>query len=74
MFSSFRLSMTWLHTWFGLVLGYVLIVVFFFGTLSVVRAFAVPSPSGRRWRGAPAMSSPPSRGNEGLAYTGPFRI
>jgi uncharacterized iron-regulated membrane protein len=35
MFASFRLSMTWLHTWFGLVLGYVLIVVFFFGTLSV---------------------------------------
>jgi uncharacterized iron-regulated membrane protein len=35
MFPNFRLSMTWLHTWFGLVLGYVLIVVFFFGTLSV---------------------------------------
>ena len=35
MSASFRLSMTWLHTWFGLVLGYVLIVVFFFGTLSV---------------------------------------
>lgn len=35
MFPSFRLSMTWLHTWFGLVLGYVLIVVFFFGSLSV---------------------------------------
>lgn len=35
MFTSFRLSMTWLHTWFGLVLGYVLIVVFFFGSLSV---------------------------------------
>jgi len=35
MFASFRLSMTWLHTWFGLVLGYVLIVVFFFGSLSV---------------------------------------
>ena len=27
--------MTWLHTWFGLVLGFVLIVVFFFGSLSV---------------------------------------
>jgi uncharacterized iron-regulated membrane protein len=27
--------MTWLHTWFGLVLGFVLIVVFFFGALSV---------------------------------------
>jgi uncharacterized iron-regulated membrane protein len=35
MFPTFRLSMTWLHTWFGLVLGYVLIVVFFFGSLSV---------------------------------------
>ena len=35
MFSTFRLSMTWLHTWFGLVLGHVLIVVFFFGALSV---------------------------------------
>jgi uncharacterized iron-regulated membrane protein len=35
MFTSFRLSMTWLHTWFGLVLGYVLMVAFFFGSLSV---------------------------------------
>ena len=35
MFPTFRLSMTWLHTWAGLVLGYVLIVVFFFGSLSV---------------------------------------
>ena len=35
MFATFRLSMTWLHTWFGLVLGYVLVVVFFFGSLSV---------------------------------------
>jgi uncharacterized iron-regulated membrane protein len=35
MFQSFRLSMAWLHTWFGLVLGFVLIVVFFFGSLSV---------------------------------------
>ena len=35
MFSSFRLSMTWLHTWFGLVLGFVLMVAFFFGSLSV---------------------------------------
>ena len=32
---TFRLSMTWLHTWFGLVLGYVLMVAFFFGALSV---------------------------------------
>lgn len=35
MFQNFRQSMTWLHTWFGLVLGFVLIVVFFFGSLSV---------------------------------------
>jgi uncharacterized iron-regulated membrane protein len=35
MFPSFRLSMTWLHTWFGLVLGFVLMVCFFFGSLSV---------------------------------------
>ncbi len=35
MFQSFRQSMTWLHTWFGLVLGYVLMVAFFFGALSV---------------------------------------
>ncbi len=26
MFATFRLSMTWLHTWFGLVLGFVLMV------------------------------------------------
>ena len=35
MFQSFRMSMTWLHTWFGLVIGYVLMVCFFFGALSV---------------------------------------
>ena len=35
MFQNFRLSMAWLHTWFGLVLGYVLMVAFFFGALSV---------------------------------------
>lgn len=35
MFKSFRLSMTWVHTWFGLALGFVLFVVFFFGSLSV---------------------------------------
>lgn len=35
MLSSFRLSMTWVHTWFGLVLGYVLMACFFFGALSV---------------------------------------
>lgn len=35
MFQNFRLSMAWLHTWFGLVLGFVLMVAFFFGALSV---------------------------------------
>jgi uncharacterized iron-regulated membrane protein len=35
MFDTFRQSMTWLHTWFGLVLGFVLMVTFFFGALSV---------------------------------------
>lgn len=35
MLSSLRQSLTWLHTWFGLVLGFVLMVVFFFGSLSV---------------------------------------
>ena len=35
MFSSFRQAMAWLHTWFGLALGFILIVVFFFGSLSV---------------------------------------
>lgn len=34
-FANFRRAMTWLHTWFGLVLGFVLIVCFFFGALSV---------------------------------------
>lgn len=35
MFQNFRLAMAWLHTWLGLVLGFVLMVVFFFGALSV---------------------------------------
>jgi uncharacterized iron-regulated membrane protein len=35
MFANVRLSMAWLHTWFGLVLGFVLMVAFFFGALSV---------------------------------------
>ncbi|HWA12158.1 MAG TPA: PepSY-associated TM helix domain-containing protein [Burkholderiales bacterium] len=46
MFPSFRLSMTWLHTWFGLVMGFVLMVAFFFGALSVfdreIDRWAVP--------------------------------
>ena len=32
---TFRLSMAYLHTWLGLVLGFVLMAVFFFGSLSV---------------------------------------
>ena len=35
MFPSFRQAMAWLHTWFGLVLGFVLMAAFFFGALSV---------------------------------------
>ncbi|MBK1674981.1 peptidase [Ectothiorhodospira shaposhnikovii] len=35
MFANFRLAMTWLHTWFGLVLGFILMAAFFFGALSV---------------------------------------
>lgn len=35
MFQNFRLAMAWLHTWFGLALGFVLMAVFFFGALSV---------------------------------------
>ena len=35
MFPQFRHTMAWLHTWFGLALGLVLMVVFFFGSLSV---------------------------------------
>ncbi|WP_077033974.1 PepSY domain-containing protein [Pelomonas sp. KK5] len=33
--SNLRQSMSWLHTWLGLVLGYLLVVIFFFGSLSV---------------------------------------
>lgn len=39
--------MAWLHTWFGLVLGFVLMVVFFFGALSVydreIDRWAIPA-------------------------------
>lgn len=35
MFQSFRHSMTWVHTWFGLFLGFILMAAFFFGALSV---------------------------------------
>lgn len=47
MFQNFRLSMAWLHTWFGLALGFVLMVVFFFGALSVfdreIDRWAIPA-------------------------------
>ena len=47
MIQNFRLTMAWLHTWFGLVLGFVLMVVFFFGSLSVfdreIDRWAIPS-------------------------------
>lgn len=35
MSNAFRQAMVWLHTWLGLLLGLVLMVCFFFGTLSV---------------------------------------
>ncbi|WP_377003271.1 PepSY-associated TM helix domain-containing protein [Coralloluteibacterium thermophilus] len=47
MTQSFRQAMAWLHTWFGLVLGFVLMAAFFFGTLSVfdreIDRWAIPS-------------------------------
>ncbi|WP_321348682.1 PepSY-associated TM helix domain-containing protein [Halopseudomonas oceani] len=47
MLNHFRLSMAWVHTWFGLVLGFVLMVAFFFGSLSVfdreIDRWAVPA-------------------------------
>ena len=54
---TFRLSMAYIHTWLGLVLGFVLMICFFFGSLSVfdreidqwsvpeTRAQAAPLPS-----------------------------
>jgi len=46
-FQSFRQAMAWLHTWFGLVLGFVLMAAFFFGALSVfdreIDRWAIPS-------------------------------
>ena len=44
---SFRQAMAWLHTWFGLVLGFVLMAAFFFGALSVfdreIDRWSIPS-------------------------------
>ncbi len=47
MFQSFRQAMAWVHTWFGLVLGFVLMSAFFFGALSVfdreIDRWSIPS-------------------------------
>jgi len=47
MFQSFRHAASWVHTWFGLVLGYVLMACFFFGALSVfdreIDRWAIPA-------------------------------
>jgi uncharacterized iron-regulated membrane protein len=47
MFPTLRLTMSWLHTWAGLVLGFLLFVVFFFGSLSVfdreIDRWAIPA-------------------------------
>ena len=47
MFQNFRQAMAWLHTWFGLVLGFVLMAAFFFGALSVfdreIDRWAIPA-------------------------------
>ena len=47
MFPNFRLGMAWIHTWFGLVLGFVLMIAFFFGSLSVfdreIDRWSIPS-------------------------------
>lgn len=34
---KFRQSMSWLHTWSGLILGWLIFVIFFTGTLSYFR-------------------------------------
>lgn len=38
MFPDFRATMTWLHTWVGVILGSIMFVMFFMGTLSVFKA------------------------------------
>jgi uncharacterized iron-regulated membrane protein len=46
-FPNLRIAMAWVHTWFGLLLGFVLMVCFFFGSLSVfdreIDRWTVPS-------------------------------
>ena len=44
MLNSFRQSMAWVHTWFGLVLGFVLMVAFFFGAQSAAHSIAATVP------------------------------
>ncbi|XJC72962.1 PepSY domain-containing protein [Delftia tsuruhatensis] len=68
MFQNFRLSMAWLHTWFGLALGFVLMAAFFFGALSVfdreIDRWAIrprassPRPCPRTTRSSSRSSSP----------------
>jgi uncharacterized iron-regulated membrane protein len=47
MSQNFRQAMAWVHTWFGLVLGFVLMAAFFFGALSVfdreIDRWAIPA-------------------------------
>ncbi|WP_399678592.1 PepSY-associated TM helix domain-containing protein [Xenophilus sp.] len=47
MFPNFRQAMAWVHTWFGLALGFVLMACFFFGSLSVfdreIDRWAIPA-------------------------------
>ncbi|MDO5088040.1 MAG: PepSY-associated TM helix domain-containing protein, partial [Comamonadaceae bacterium] len=47
LFANFRQAMTWVHTWFGLTLGFVLMACFFFGTLAVfdreIDRWAIPA-------------------------------
>ena len=47
LFANFRQAMTWVHTWFGLALGFVLMVCFYFGALSVfdreIDRWAIPA-------------------------------
>ncbi len=51
MLGSLRLVMTWLHTWVGVVVGFVMMVVFFFGTLTVfsgeIDRWVIPDTRGK---------------------------
>ena len=54
---GFRLSMAWLHTWCGLVCGWLLCAIFFTGTLSVFRA-----PLTRWMEARPIVAASPGAG------------